>query len=113
MNPEILEKTAMSIPEVKKELKAIQKRDEELNFRSQRTLDYANEFSKLKDKETKELIKKLEELEIPRLKDIHIKKIVDLMPVNDKQLKVIFSSYTITVNSDNIKKIMGVVQEYL
>lgn len=111
--PEVIEKRPLNIVEVKETLKKIKKRDEELNFRATRTEEYLNEVVKLKAKDAKELVKKLEELDIPRLKPEFIHKIVDIMPHNDKQLKVVLQGYTLTVSQDNQKKIMGVVKDYL
>lgn len=113
MNPEIVAKEPMSIPLVKEALKKIKKRDEELTFRGQRTEEYVNEAAKLKPKEAKELVQKLEALELPRLKPEHIHKIVDILPKNEKHLKVILQGYTVTVSQENQKKIMAVVKEYL
>lgn len=113
MTVEILEKRPMNIPEVKEALAKIKKRDEELNFRATRTEEYVNEVAKLKPKDAKELLKKLEELDIPRLKPEFIHKIVDTLPKNEKHLKVVLQGYTLTVSNDNQKKIMGVVKDYL
>ena len=59
-----------------------------------------------------ELKEKLEKLSIPRLKDEHMIKIIDLMPTNTEVLKVLLQAYTVTVTQENLKKIVGVVQEY-
>lgn len=110
--PEILEKKPVSIAEVKDLLKTIHKRDEELTFRGGKTEDYVNEISSLTLKKTKELMKKIEELDIPRLKEQHIVKIVDTMPESPEHLKVIFSGFNVTITKDNLKKIADVVKEY-
>jgi len=108
---EVLEKNPIGILELKKELAAIKKRDGELNFRSQRTEEYVNELAKLSQKDTNTLIKKIRDLELPRLKEEHIRKIVDIVPQNEKQLKVILSGYTLTVNAENMKKIMAALKD--
>jgi len=109
---EVLEKNPIGIAELKKELAAIKKRDGELNFRSQRTEEYVKELVRLNQKDTDSLIKKIRELELPRLKEEHIRKIADIVPQTEKQLKVILSGYTVTVSTDNMKKIMSVVSEF-
>jgi DNA-directed RNA polymerase subunit F len=63
-------------------------------------------------KKAEELKEKIEKLAIPRLKDEHIIKITDLMPANVEVLKVLLQAYTITVTQENLKKIVGVVQEF-
>ena len=69
-------------------------------------------MTKLKTKDAKELIAKLEQLEIPRLKPEHIHKITDVVPLSDKHLKMVLQGYNVTVSPENIKKIFDVVQEY-
>lgn len=110
---EIIEKQPMSIPLVKEALKKIEKRDEELNFRANRAMEYVNETASLSPTKAKELIKKIEGLDLPRLKPEHIHKIVDVLPRSDKQLKVVLQGYTLTVSLENQKKIMKVLEEYI
>lgn len=109
---EIIEKTPLSVVELKKELAAIEKRDGELNFRAQRTQEYAKELARISQKDADALVKALRELDLPRLKEEHIKKIVDILPQNEKHLKVVLSGYALTVSADNMKKIIGVLKEY-
>lgn len=112
VKPEVIEQKPVSIAEVKDILGKIHKRDGELSFRGGKTEDHVNEMSTLGIRKAKELIKKLEELEVPRLRDVHILKIVDTLPENQEQLKIILSGYNVTVVKDNLKKIQDVVDEY-
>lgn len=110
--PELIKETPITIVELKEHLKTIKKRDEELNFRAGKTEDYLNNFVTIKPKEAKELIKKLKELNIPRLKEEHIAKIIDLLPDHPEEVKSTLQGYTITVTKENLKKIADVVSEY-
>lgn len=110
--PEILEQRPVSVAEVKDILKQVHKRDEELSFRGGKTEDYANEAATLTLKKTKELIKRLEELEIPRLREQHCIKIADTLPEHPEQLKVILSGYNVTIVKENLKKIIDVVNDF-
>lgn len=112
MAQDVVNKEPLSLVEVKSALDKIKKRDEELNFRSNKTLEYLKTLPITTKKDFKELYGKIEALEIPRLKNIHIKKIIDIMPINVDDLKMILSGYTITVNNDNLKKIMDVVKAH-
>ena len=112
--PTIVEETPLSMAELKDELSSIKKRDEDdLNFRAGKTEDYLNQFVTLGPRKAKELIKKLEELDIPRLKELHIRKIVDVMPTKPEEVKSVMEAYPITISSDNIKKIVSTVAEFL
>ena len=88
----------------------IKKRDKELNFRANKTEEYLQHFATLKNSD--ELLKKLEGLKIPRFKELHIAKIIDVMPQNIEDLKSILKAYPVTVSNDNLKKIMGVVDKF-
>ncbi len=112
MPSNVTNKEPLSLVELKTSLEKVKKRDEELNFRSNKTYEFLKELNLLSKKDYKELYKKIEELEIPRLKDFHIKKIIDLMPVNAEDIKLVLSEYTLTVNNENIKKIDSVLDDY-
>ena len=111
MGAKILSETAISMNQLQEELTVIKKRDKELSFRSAKTDEYLQQFSDLEPKKAKDLFHKIEKLEIPRLKESHIIKIVDLAPKSIDGLKVILQGYTITITNDNMKKIVELVTE--
>ncbi|MBT3304340.1 hypothetical protein HN592_03730 [Candidatus Woesearchaeota archaeon] len=111
MHPEIIEEKPLTMVEVQDELKRIKKRDEELNFRANKTEENLNSILAIDSKLGAELTKKLIGLEIPRVKEIHISKIVDTLPRSTDELKVVLQGYTITVKADNLKKIISTVNE--
>lgn len=107
--PEILEKTPLSMVQLKSELNAVSKRDKEPGFRTVKTLEYINSFSTISQTEFNSVKKKIEELQIPRLKEEHIIKIIDVMPKNVNDLGVILQGYTITVSKENMKNIVDII----
>lgn len=111
--PELLEKNPVSLTEMKKELETAQKRDGELGFRGNKTLEYVQQFVKLSKKANDELQTKLDELGVPRLKPEHIVKIVDILPSSVAELDVILQGYTITITKENKTKIVNAVNEFL
>ena len=112
VKPEIISEKPITVTELKQEIDKIKKRDKEPNFRVGKTEDYVNQFVNLSKAEEEDLIQKLEKLNIPRLKDVHIIKIVDILPKTVEDLKIILQGYTITVNNDNIKKVVDVVKDF-
>ncbi|MBU0614474.1 MAG: hypothetical protein KJ601_00095 [Nanoarchaeota archaeon] len=104
----IISEKPVTMAYVRKELENIKKRDKELSFRSGKTEEYLNQFA---DKNSKELQDKLTNLDIPRLKEEHIVKIVDIRPINEKDLKGILSNYPMTITNDNLKKIIQAIKE--
>lgn len=111
--PEVLDKTPLSILEVKKRLEAAQKKYGELNFRAQRTDEYAKLFAKIGEKEAKELKAALIALEIPRFKEQYIKKLVDILPRSGKQVKNVLQAYPLTINNENLDKIAKVINDVI
>lgn len=113
VKPSILSEKPITITTLKSNLTKIKERDGELNFRANKTEEYLNEFVTLDDNKAAELADKLEKLKLPRIKEEHIIKIVDMLPETVNDLKAILQGYTITVNNENAKKIVETVKEYL
>jgi DNA-directed RNA polymerase subunit F len=109
----VIEEKPISIYELKEELEKNKKKFTQLNFRAAKTDEHIDQFIQIKPKEGKELIKKLTELNIPRLRDVHIYKIADVMPHKIELVKLLFQGSPITISDDNCKKIVKVVEEYL
>ncbi|MFT4261548.1 MAG: hypothetical protein ACMXX9_03915 [Candidatus Woesearchaeota archaeon] len=112
LNVNVIDKEPLGLAELKEELAKIQKRDEELGFRSGKTMEYVNSFSTLDIKTFNEVKDALKALDIPRLKDEHIVKIVDLMPINVADLDVILQGYPITISKENQAKIVETVSGF-
>jgi DNA-directed RNA polymerase subunit F len=113
MNPKIISEEPMNMATVKVELEKIRKRDTELNIRANKTDEYIKQCFVIKKKEAEELYEKISKMEISRLRDIHINKIIDIMPGTNEELKSILSGYTISLSGENLKKILEAVAEYL
>ncbi|MBW2992939.1 hypothetical protein KY345_07045 [Candidatus Woesearchaeota archaeon] len=105
--PEVLKEEPITMAAMKEELEKIKKRDGELNFRATKTEEYLQQFE-LPSK-SEELVKKIQGLKIPRLKDFHIVKIVDLMPKSVEEIKGVLQGYTLTVTQENMKKIINAI----
>ena len=108
---QIISETPINIYQLKKELEKIKKRDNELNFRAARTEDYLNQVASVKNAD--ELFDKILKLNVPRLKEQHIHKIIDITPTTVNELKVVLQSFTITINNDSMKKIVDAINEFL
>lgn len=108
---QIISEEPINIYQLRKGLEIIKKRDGELNFRANRTEDYLNEITILKNAE--DLFDKLVSLNIPRLREQHIHKIIDITPTTLNELKVVLQGYTITLSNDSMKKIVDAINEFL
>ncbi|MEA3378736.1 MAG: hypothetical protein U9Q69_03785 [Nanoarchaeota archaeon] len=102
----IIEEKPITLNELKNKLNKIEKRDEELSFRGNKAKEYVSSFIKTKNKDDDSLKKKIEELNIPRLKSRQIIKIIDIHPKDLDSLKILLSGETITVKEEDLKKIL-------
>ena len=71
-------------------------------------LQFIKKFSNLGFKEAKELRKKLQDLDLMKLDEEHISKIIDLMPQNESELNKIFVD--IGLNEDETSKILNTIK---
>lgn len=104
VKPEIISEIPIDMAMLKNELDKIKKKEEKLNFRAEKADEYLHQFTILSYKKSVELREKIEKLKVPRLKEEHIVKIIDLMPGSLDELKSIMQGYTITITNDNLKK---------
>jgi len=107
----ILSQTPMNMVELAEEIKKIKKREGELNFRANKTEEYLNYFVNLKKEDAEELYKAIEKLKIPRIRDQHIHKLIDILPATETDVKNVLSAYPITINKENLKKIAAVIKK--
>ncbi len=112
MKPEVINEEPLCMSEARKALKGIKKRDEELSFRAAKTDEYLGQMTILGERAAAELRQKLLDLDIPRFKEEHIAKIVDLLPYTKEDVKLILSGYTLTIKDANVKKILDTIEEY-
>ncbi|MFA5142216.1 MAG: hypothetical protein WC471_04570 [Candidatus Woesearchaeota archaeon] len=114
VKPKIIAETPISMAELKEKLADIRKRDKELNFKATKTEDYLNQVGNvLTAEKAASLKKKIDELQIPRIKAEHIVKIIDLMPATEDQLKLVLQGYILTLSAANLKKVVDLVKEYI
>ena len=106
----ITDEKPLTLAEVSRKIDIIKKRSKELNSRAERTKEYLNKFAKLKVKKVEEIKKELDKLNIPRLKDRHVVKIIDILPKDMDSLKMMFIGETITIKQEDLVKILTVIK---
>ena len=107
MTVQIISEVPISAYQLKEELDNIKKRDKELNFRASKTEEHLISVSANKNLDNS--FDKIIKMDIPRLKEQHIRKIIDLTPGSIKDLKVILQGYTINMNNESMKRIVDVI----
>ena len=107
---QVLEESAVSLVDLKKSLKSLQA-EAPLSFRAEKTHAYLEGFELYDAKEADALHKKVVALEIPRLKERHIVKIIDIMPKDLDSLRLLLSTETLTIKDEDLKKILDVIPQ--
>lgn len=107
---EIIKETPITLAEVKSELEKAQKRDGELTFRGNKTLEHVSQCTSLNTKKVKELREKLVAAE-SRLKEQHIVKLIDVLPTSIEDVRLVLQGYTIQIKEDTLKKIVEAIKE--
>ena len=73
-------------------------------------IGFIKKFNTLKSGQAKEMRKKIDELNLLKVKQEHISKIIDLLPDNSADLNKIFIDTGL--DEDETKKILEIIKEY-
>jgi DNA-directed RNA polymerase subunit F len=107
----IIESEMLTLSKLNELVKPANKKDE-INPIRQKIMDHTAKFSKLnKDKETK-LVEELKALDIPRMTEEHIVTIVNILPKNINELKIVFAGTKTTIAIENLEKIKQLIGKY-
>jgi len=104
----VVEEREISLSELSQKLKDI-KSQRALGVRAVKTEEYLKHFGVVPFSKFEELKKELMAAEIPRLKERHINKLVDLKPEDVDSVKVILSGENMTIKPEHLKKIVDIL----
>ncbi len=110
-NPQFIEEKSWSLSAVKTALEKIEKRDGTLNYLSGKAKDYLEGFASVSSAKKEELHKKLMSLQLARLKEEHINKIIDFLPKTANELKIVLLAYPLSLPKKDQESIVAAVQE--
>jgi len=94
--------------EAKKILRKREK-DSELNYEQKNTLDYLNKFRKKAEKDIQGLIDELGKVE--KLQERHVVAIVEMMPRDDDDLRLLFANERIVLEDNEKQQILSAVKK--
>lgn len=80
--------------------------------KTKQVIAYAKKFCNLDEKEAKALKEELLELNIAKLKEKHIVKIIDLMPEDASDVRKIFFGEDTSLEQNEIEKILQVITKH-
>jgi len=107
---EVLNSEFIDLTKVKGILKS--KTKKEMSYEQKLAFDNAKEFAKLTDKKALDLIKELRGLEVNKLTDDLIMKIVDIMPSNIDELKLLLVPSKAAFKKEELDSLLNVVKKY-
>ncbi len=110
-NYEISSVEPLSAAEVLDHVKKCEK-DRELTYREERIRDHLKKTLKLTKTKFAEAKKKLVALEIARLEEEHIVKILEIMPQNGTELRAIVSNTGTVLVDESVTQILDVLKAY-
>jgi len=108
----IIQEKPINLVLVNSEIAKIKKRDKEVNYRVGKLEEYLHHFLWLKPSEEKQLRDELIKLEIPRLKELHIHKLIDIMPITADEVKMVLEAYPITITKTNCEAIAKTIKKF-
>jgi DNA-directed RNA polymerase subunit F len=103
----VIDTDPITIAEVKKMLEDLSEHYE-LTYEQNLALDHVTKFSKLDEKSAKKLVEELSEL----IKKTQAIKVVDIMPEDLADLRLIFAKERGSFKQEDMEKILGIVEKY-
>ncbi len=106
----VVEETPVTFAEAKEIMENLEKEREELGYEQKITLDF---FKSCVNVSVEDVRKAREELkkEIPELKDHQIVMILNILPENEEDVKIIFAKERMELDDAKIKKILEIVDK--
>lgn len=110
VHPQFIEEKPLALAEVKTQLTHIEERDKTLNHLSQKSKEYLENFEVISAEKKDALLKKLQSLELTRLKPEHMMKIADFMPQTANDLKIVLQAYPLSMPKKDVDAIVEAVK---
>lgn len=105
---DVIEKRPVTVVEAKVILKEVKKKNYEQNM----AFEYAAKFAKLTEKKAAKMLEELTQAGIPRIKDRHLVKLIDVMPETPEEVRAVFSKEDITLNKEDTDKILEILAKH-
>jgi len=92
-----------------KKILAEKEKNRELVYEQKNALEHLRKFSKAPEKKYEKMVEELRGIE--KLKERHIVSILNFMPDNQNELRVLFANERLVLTEDDKKKILKIVKE--
>lgn len=99
----------VSWAEAKKSLEKKAK-EKELGYEQKNALEHLRKFSKISEKAMSEMVGELKKIE--KLRERHIVSIVNMLPQDSDELRLLFANEIVTLSDEDKKKILSIVKKF-
>jgi len=96
-------------PVIKKALERKEK-EKELSYEQKNALEHLRKFTKLSEKDAVEMAEELSKVE--RLKEKHVVSIINHMPQDPEELRVLFANEVANLSDEDKRKIISIVKKH-
>lgn len=105
----IIEEKYLTVEEAK-ELLEKRRKDGELGYEQQNTLDYLEKFAKLTEKEAEKMRKELEALGL--LNEKQVVWLVNTVPQKEDAVKAVLSQEKLELNAEQVKDVLKICKKF-
>ncbi|MBU4116174.1 MAG: hypothetical protein KKG94_00335 [Nanoarchaeota archaeon] len=99
----IKNETSLSMAEIREYVEKDQERNADI-------IAFIKKFTKMKSENAKKIREEIQKLDLMKIKDEHIVKIIDLFPENKEDLNKIFTD--ISLNEDETTKVLETIKQF-
>ena len=85
-------------------------KEKELGYEQRNALEHLRKFANLSESKAKEMAEELKKIE--KLREKHIVNLVNLLPQDEEELRLIFANEIITLTDEEKKTILDVVKKF-
>ena len=110
VNMDVIEEKLVSYPEAKKLLE-VKAEEKQLGYEQNNAAEHLKKFAKLSSKKAEEMMEELEKIQ--KLKDRHKINIVNFLPEDLDQLRILFAHEVVSLTEEEKKSIISIVKKYV
>ena len=86
--------------------------ERELTYREEKVLEYLKKFNKLSSSNFEKALQELKDLNIARIEEAQLIKILEIMPKNGTELRSIISHGGVIVVDETVEQILSILKKY-
>ena len=86
--------------------------ERELTYREEKVLEYLKKFNKISSSDFEKALQELKDLNIARVEEAQLIKILEIMPKNGTELRSIISHGGVIVVDETVEQILSILKKY-